>query len=281
MARVRKEFITDRLNDLYDKKWRSQGKTQKEFAEAIKEVDPASGINETYVSRLLNGKYAPKQYLPAICQVLDVDISEFSPKTHDDRYQYASDFADGLEGRLEELAINNFKIDLTFFQGLKNIIPDFDDVFPKFYPLFWYDVFDQNHKPFQRIVPAETTETSSGQGLFQITRDGKTYFLTKYDMKFILWLQLKIRKYVLALFEAHQKTLDEAEARVDTVFWEKNLEVNPEFDKDNTFWTVYKLSEEELQDIDQFGIYTEKEERRFRLPRVGTPLYDDNTETEG
>ncbi len=281
MARVKKEFVTDKLNELFNKKWRSQGKTQKEFAEAIKEVNPASGINETYVSRLLNGEYAPKRYLPAICQVLDVDISEFTPKTHDDRYQYASDYADGLEGRLEELAEQNFKIDLTFLQGLRNIVPDFDSTFPVYTPLHWHDVHDQNHQPYQRTVPAEATETSKGQGLFQITKDGKTYFLTKYDMKFIRGLQVGIRKYVLAQFEARQKGIEKAEADANVKFWEKNMEFNPKFAEDSTLWETYVFSDEELQDIDKYGIYTEQAEKKFGLPRVGTPLYDDSTETEG
>ena len=267
MAKIKKEFITDRLNELYLTKWKSQGKTQR--------------INETYVSKLLNGVYSPKQYLPTICQVLGVDISEFTPKTRDDRYQYASDYADGLEGSLEKIAKENFKIDLTFFQGLRNIIPDFDSVFPVYAPLTWYDVHDKNHKPYQRAVPAEATETSSGQGLFQITNDGRTVFLTKYDMKFLRGLQRAITKVVLSQFEARQKALDKAEADVNTLFWEKNMEENPNFDEDNTLWITYKLCEDELQKVDHYGIYTEEEENRFGLPRSGTPLYDDNTETEG
>ncbi len=281
MAKIKKEWMTDKLNEVYDMKWRSQGKTQKEFAQAIKEVDPQCGINETYVSRLLNGVHSPKQYLPVICQVLDVDISEFTPKTHDDRYQYVVDYANGLEGSLEKRAKEKFKRDLTFFQGLRNIIPDFDKAFPVFAPLHFYDVTGQDHDPYERAVPAEAVETSKGRGLFQYTKDGKTYFLTKYDMKFIRALQVQIGKYVSSLFEAHQKTLEKAEADANALFWEKNKEVNPDFDKDNTLWTTYVLSEEEKQEVDKFGIYTEKEEKRFGLPRSGTPLYDDNTETEG
>ena len=166
MARVKKEFVTDKLNELYLTKWKAQGKTQREFAEAIRNVDPSSGINETYVSKLLNGVYSPKSYLPAICEVLDVDISEFTPKTHDDRYQYATAFADGLEGTLEGFAKEHFGIDLTFFQGLRNIIPEFDSIFPVYAPLCFYDVnsYDTNGRErnvFERRVPAEAMETSS------------------------------------------------------------------------------------------------------------------------
>jgi hypothetical protein len=100
-------------------------------------------------------------------------------------------------------------------------------------------------------------------------------------MKFIRGLQVGIRKYVLAQFEAHQKGLEKAEADANVLFWEKNMEANPDFAEDNTLWETYRFSDEELQDIDKFGIYTEKEGQRFRLPPTGTPLYDDSTETEG
>ncbi len=274
MAKVKKEFITDKLEELYLLKWKSQGKTQKQFAEAIKEANPESGINETYVSKLLHGTYSPKQYLPTICQVLCVDISEFTPKTHDDRYQYAADYADGLEGSLEKMAEENFKIDLTFFQGLRNIIPDFDNVFPFFCPLENYGESDIKHKPYQRAVPAEAVETSKGQGLFQIMKDGRTIFLTKFDMKYIRAIQIQIRKYTKALFEAHQKTLEKAEADTNVYFWEKNKEINPNFDKDNTLWETYVLSDEELQNIDKSGIYTEKEEIRCKISKNAFPPDD-------
>lgn len=269
---ISRDYVTVKFNELYMLKWKGQGKTAIEFVRAIQNVMPDAKCDYKYVSKWLNGYMSPVKYLPAICQVLDVDLSEFSPKTHDEKYQYSSDYADGLEGRLEELAEQNFKIDLTFFQGLRNIIPEFDSTFPVFCPLFRYGQFDTRHKPYQRSVPAEATETSSGQGLFQITKDGKTYFLTKYDMKMIARIQKAVRKIVLTWFDKLSDEMKEAETKANLKYQEENAV---------DIWSEYILSDEELQSIDRWGIYTVEEEQRFGLPRVGTPLYDDNTETEG
>ena len=283
---VSRDFVTVKFNELYMLKWKGQGKTAMDFVRAIKEIMPEAKCDYKYVSKWSNGYMSPVKYLPAICTVLDVDISEFSPKTHDEKYQYSSDYANGLEGRLEEIAEQNFGIDLTFFQGLRNIVPNFDSTFPKYAPLHYYGINayapdGRQRNVYERRVPQETTETKSGKGLFQITMDGQTVFLTKYDMKFIRSLQNRISKLVSVYFEDHQKTIDKAETEANVRFWELIKEINPEFDQDHVIWTEDRLSEEDLQAIDKSGIYTEKEERKFRLPRHGTPLFDDSTETEG
>ena len=66
--------------------------------------------------------------------------------------------------------------------------------------------------------------------------------------------------------------MKDAEEFVNYSFWVKNLCLNPNFEKDHTLWETYVFSEEELQEMDKAGIYTEKEEKRFNLPRRGTPL---------
>ena len=274
------KFVSQKFDEFYIKKWLGLGKTTAEFVEAIHDIIPNAKCDYKYVSKWRRGYMSPVKYLPAICQILDVDISEFTPKTHEEKYHYSAKYADGLEGSLEKIAEQNFKIDLTFFQGLRNIIPEFDKTFPVFSPLHFYDVTDHRHKPYQRSVPAESKETSLGQGLFQITRNEKTYFLTKNDMKFIRGIQGAVRKYVTSLFEAHQKKLENDEAQANVIFWEKTMEFNPDYSKDETLWITYELSDEELQQIDPSGIYTESEEKRFKLPPKGTLLYQDHTETE-
>ena len=280
MSKVKKEYISDRFCDLYARKWQSQGKTQKEFTEAIKAVDPSSGITASYVSKLLSGTYSPKRYLSAICQVLDVDISEFTPKKRNDRYKYVSEYADGVEKALEDKAIKDFKIDLTFFQGLRNIIPDFDKLFPMFLPIFEYGAFDTNHKPYQRYVPAESAETSQGKGLLQIERDGKTYFLSVYDLKIIKIVQELLKKKAVSYFELLLKQYAVAEDTVNRRYQELVLQENPNYETDQVLWTVCHLSEETIQTIDKYGMYTDEELSRFNLER-GKPVYREPGNTEG
>lgn len=267
MARGSKEFISNRLIELYETKWHAKGKTQKEFTEALKEADPHSGINETYVSKLLHGVYAPKRHLPAICQVLEVDLSEFIPKEHDERYQYAPEYADEIETFLEDIAENNFRIDLTFFQGLRNITPGFDDLFPQFSPLCCFGLFDRTHKAFERIPEAIASETSNGKGVLQIQKDGKTYFLTQYDLKIIRWLQIRIQKHALNCMNYLKAEFDKAEAEANMQYEEGKMHATPE--------------DEDLQLVDPFGMYTEKEWSKYHLPKGGKVLLDRSGNTEG
>lgn len=265
-----RDYVSKRFSELYLQKWKGQGKKAQQFVDAIKEVMPEAKCDYKYVSKWLKGNMIPVKYLNAICEVLEVDISEFTPKKHADRYEYASGYADGLESWLEERAVNNFKIDLTFFQGLRNIVPNFDEIFPVFCPIY-YREFDSKEEYYKRKVPAAAAETSDGKALFQIKRDGQTYFLTKSDMKFISAIQNKIRKYLIALFEAHKKELEAAEAKVLAMFWEKNLEANLEegnldFAENHRFDIVYKLSDEEKQEIDKYGLYTDAEKKKYNLP---------------
>ena len=260
-----RDYVSKRFSELYRQKWRGQGKTATQFVAAIKEVMPEALCDYKYVSKWLNGYMSPVKYLRAICEVLEVDISEFTPKKHADRYEYSPDYADGLEGWLEERAVNNFKIDLTFFQGLRNIIPNFDEIFPNFCPIYYRDC-DSQEQYYKRMVPAAASEASKGKALFQLERDGTTFFLTKNDMKFIKEMQIRVKKLMIALFEAHKKELEAAEANALAMFWEKNMEINPNFAEDNTFWETYVLSDEELQQIDRYGLYTDAEKKRYHLP---------------
>ena len=177
-----REYIIQRFRVLYQSKWAIKGKSQQQFADEIKKILPDSGINKTYVSRLANGVYAPRPHLlQAICTVLGVNASEFDPQSWNDKYRYSVDYAKNVEGDLERRAIEDFKIDLTFFQGLRNIMPDFEEKYPKYSPLHYYGIEDSNHKVYERSVPAKTQKIPDGESLFQITRDGKTIFLTPFD----------------------------------------------------------------------------------------------------
>ena len=279
-----REYVTKRFSELYRQKWSGQGKTATQFVAAIKEVMPEALCDYKYVSKWLNGYMSPVKYLNAICEVLEVDISEFTPKKHADRYEYSPDYADGLEGWLEEKAVNNFKIDLTFFQGLRNIVPNFDEIFPVFCPIYYRDC-DSKEEYYKRKVPAYASETNNGKALFQLQRDGKTFFLTKSDMKFIRAIQNRISRYLIALFNEHKKVLDAAEANALTMFFEKNAEINPDFEEKRVFYTTYVLSDEELQKIDKFGLYTDEEKAKYHLPPDDmyideNTVYPDRTEEE-
>lgn len=262
-----REFVTRQFNNFYQAKWIAEGKTAIDFAEAIKQVMPEANCDQRYVSKWKTGKMSPVKYLPAICRVLGVDLSEFTPSGHDERYQYAPDYADEIETFLENIAENNFKIDLTFFQGLRNITPGFDDLFPQFSPLCCFGLFDRTHKAIERIPEAIASETSNGKGVLQIQQDGKTYFLTQYDLKIIRWLQIRIQKYTLHCMDYLKAEFDKAEAEANMQYEEGKMHATPE--------------DEDLQLVDPFGMYTEKEWSKYHLPKGGKVLLDRSGNTEG
>lgn len=272
-----RDYVSKRFSELYLQKWKGQGKKAQQFVDAIKEAMPEAKCDYKYVSKWLKGNMIPVKYLNAICEVLEVDISEFTPKTHEDKYKYSSAYSDKVEAALEKRAAEDFKIDLTFLQGLRNIVPNFDSAFPKYAPLHYYGLNafapdGRERNVYERRVSVEIAEPSGGKGVLQIERDGELISLTKYDLKFIRELQIRISKLVSLYFEEHKKALEKAETEINIHYWELIKEINPDFEQDNTIWTDCRLSDETLQEIDRYGIYTEKEEKRFNLPREGTDL---------
>ena len=273
-----RDFIIQRFQELYRKYWKSEGKSQLQFAMAIQKEMPDAKVTNQYVHRWYKGTLRPgNKYLPAICKVLGVDISEFRPTTHEEYYRYSSDFSDQMELMLEKMAVENFELDLDFISGLRCLMA-FEKCFPVYHPLHYYGVEAEGRKPYERMVSAEKAKVETVKGIFEVRTDDMTFTLTKYDMKFLKEVQFEVFKLVLGLFDKRKKQLEQAEKDANYYFWMKNFALNPDYGKDHTLWTTYVLSEEDLQRIDEAGIYTEKEERRFKLPRRGTPLVN-NTET--
>lgn len=267
-----RDFIIERFQELYRKYWKSTGKTQLQFAMAIQKEMPDAKVTNQYVHRWYKGTLRPgNKYLPAICKVLGVDISEFTPSTHRDLYRYSSAFSDMMELMLDKMAMENFEINVDFIHGLRCLIP-FSHFFPVYHPLYYYGPNALNHQPYERGVSAPKANVETVEGLFEIRTEEKTISMTKYDLKFLREVQIEVANLVLKLFEERKKQLDQAEKDANYMFWMRNFAINPNYGKDHTLWETYVLSEEELQRIDKAGIYTEKEEKRFNLPRRGTPL---------
>ena len=169
---------------------------------------------------------------------------------------------------MEEIAEKNVCIDLTFFQGLRNIIPDFDSIYPCYFPLYYREA-DSNGEYYKRFVPADSSETSNGKGLFQLERDGQLYFLTKYDLKIIKTLQDAVIKSVCDWFVKVDRKMKRAESAAIRKFIDK---YGDSFVRDG-------LSSAELQELDPLGMYTDDERKKYNIPEG--PIYSEgNKETE-
>ena len=251
-----KDYVCKVFRELYFSKWESKpyGNKQQDFADAIVKIQPDAKCDNKNVSKWLNGT-PPLKYLPAICKIFDVGIDEFIPRGHDDRYHYSSEFADGLEKELERRATLDFGIDLTFLQGLKNIIPGFDSRFPLVAPLVFREG-DSEGQYYKRAVPEWAAKTTINQGLLQLTRDGKCYFMTIWDLKIIKVIQDQTAEFI-------KNRLDQISA--DLVKREKDA-IAQYIKQNDDIWVLEPLSDEQKQKIDPYGFYTESERKKYHLP---------------
>ncbi|MBQ6173475.1 MAG: helix-turn-helix transcriptional regulator [Clostridia bacterium] len=271
MSKASDEFAKARFVQLYREKWKAQGRTQKAFTDLISEIDPSCGITEGYVSKMVRGIHAPEKYLPAICKALDVDMSEFVPKSRAEKYKYSADYADGLEGALEKIAVENFGINLTFLQAVREIVPDFDKRFPVNTPLK-EDPFNEERHYLRRMPSGETCKISSKKGLLQVTKDGQTIFLTINDFKGIKEIQTKARSYIVWLINEYAARLQACEAEANRQYIEKHSMSHADDSPLDRTMTRF-----DLQKVDPYSIYTEDEWNKFNLPEI---IYSD-TKTEG
>ncbi len=224
---------------------------------------PDAKCDEKYVSKWLNGDMAPVKYLPTICQIFNVDIDVFIPKTHDERYQYYSEFSDKYESKMSKIAEENFKLDLTFIQALRNIIPDFDRRFPVCTPLPKHPLDGEQYRRGKHFKAAPA---SKNHRLFQITRDGKVQNMSAFDLKILKDIQKKVRDYVCSIFEETAADLKKREAEANRRYDELNDDI----------WVRTLLSEEELQNIDPYGFYTDSELKKYHLTREGIKIEEEN-----
>ena len=259
-----KEFIRNAFYNVYQRKWKSRGRSQEEFAEAVRKVDPECGINKTYVSKLLNGKYTPSaKYLGVFCKVLEVDIEEFFPSTYEDKYRYSSEYQDAVSEWKDHIAEDSFGLNLSLLYGLKQLI-DFDSEFPAFSPLECVAADPMNGFPFglkyERAELAEASEGSKGKSLLQISQDNKVVSMSPADLKYLKMIQSYIIRKVREQFAYHRQEL------IDSM--NEASEQCKQYLKPGELIIMGQdpLSPEELQKVDKWGIYTEEEKRRYKIP---------------
>lgn len=290
----RKDLLPDykqRLKYWYLQKWKG---TQDQFAAAVwdewcnmhpeipKDAKPA--IERNAANRWMSEKdpLLGLKYISAICKVLDIDVSEFLITTRAEKYKYSTEYADERDRKHAEMAQNNYKIDLTFFQGLRNIVPDFDAHFPFYAPLA-LDEYNPASAPYDRdalkkLITREASETTHGVGLFQLHQNGTNRDMNKYDMKLVKLLQMQMKRCYYAWCEAVSKKLDSDMAAVNNEFVKNNpviryhdpnepLEMIEDDDKGHSgLWD--EMTAEELQHLDPFGIYTDEEAQKYHLKQA-------------
>ena len=261
--KAEKQYIHGRFVNLYMDAWKSKGKTQKMFVDAVKALDPGNGITVSYVSKLLNGKYTPSaRNLQIFCKVLGVDSEpEFTPSTSAEKYRYSAEYQDRVTEYFEQVA-DSFGLNLSFLNGLRQIV-DFDKEFPMFTELIVAAADPMQFFPsgltYKRAEKGECSEASSGKRLFQITIGDKVYNMEPADIKFLKAVQNCIVRKVNELFAKHRQELIDAAnlaaERCEGYSFAQMITSGKD-----------PLSPEELQKIDKWGIYTVDEYKRFNFP---------------
>lgn len=265
---MHRDFTIKQFQKLYQECWVNKGRRAQQLVDRIKEIDPTAKLDYKVISKWATGEYPPGlRYLTIIIEIfkediptLDLSYFSYDLNTHADKYRYSKDYVNDVEEHIKTTATNNFKIDLSLLQGIRNIVPDFDDKFPVYTPLYFNDG-DAEGKPYRRKESAETLAPDAKHGLFRITRDGKTVFLTVYDLKLIRNLQLHLRQTVYRWFDKVAAELVSAETEINLDYIERNPP-GEDFFTDIPDATL----DDYLQRFDRWGIYSEEEHRKYKLP---------------
>ena len=260
-------YASEKFRQLYMAKWKSKGLSQAQFAQRVNEAMRNQGkkaeCNYRYVSSWVSGAKFPQLYLKAVCEVLEVDETEFIPARSEDQYQYSTKYQDKVSTWQDDIAKKNFGLNLTLMKALKELV-SFDTDFPIYTPLECVSAEPEEGYPFglkyERMKPLEAAEADASRSLFQIRHEGKIINLSPSDMKFLKVVQDTIVGNARALFEYHQKELlfaEETAATRSRILLKPGCTVNLD---------EGPISPEELQKIDPYGFYTEQERKRHKIP---------------
>lgn len=251
---IKNDFFTAKFNELYQEKWKSKGKTQADFAEAIRNCFPnphACKCTNHNVSKWLSGSF-PEMYLEQIAQVLEVDLEVFIPQTRSEKYEYDSEYIKGITDDHAKYA-KGIGLKGSF---MKYVVqkPDFAESFPVYSPLWLkvsglpcFEKWEISRLPLAECAPVERTT-------FQIEKDGKKITLSRADLEFLKEVQSKVYDYVDYLFYCRSKEMEEEEKKAQTLLPKRTID-------ENGVSIAYRptgVVQHELQEIDRFRKYVIK-----------------------
>lgn len=262
-----KEYIRKMFVQFYDKNWKGKGReySQEAFVAEVKKIDPQSGFTKSRLSKILNGhSYTTARYLEIFARVLGVELEDFYPQSvYAEKYGGSPEYQNEVAKYNNRIARECFGLDLSFLYGLKQLI-DFDSEFPTFAPLECITADPEEGYPFglkyERVQLVPAAEIDKGRGLFQVSRDGEVFNLSPVDMKYLKTIQNSVVKIVKGLFAEHRQELESA--ALEATYRCK------EFLKGGKAITLGRdpFSPEELQKLDNNGIYTEEEYKKYDIP---------------
>lgn len=226
-----KETFTPKLIDLYNKRWKSEKKSQKAFAEAMNalyekyDIRDRSGEEQRtcthqQVSQWLNGTFPDDENLRCICEILGVDPEHFTSPTEDELYKFSSDYMTDIgENKIlpycEEVGLDpHFVVVISDLFG-----EDLGEQFP-----FWTQLI-RNPKllcdPSELYIRPDPVDFWSSSAemkpdvkMFQIevknqngSDETKRITLSYSDLLFLRDVQDEVKEYIEFLFLKRKKEL--------------------------------------------------------------------------
>ena len=220
----KEKFFFDRLKDLFEewqRKEKSEGRrgSQQAFADQINEGKSDGRCDYRYVSKWLNGKAYPETYINDIARVLDVDVEELFPQTHDELYKDSSEYMNALKEEEITPYCDKIGLDEEFVKAIREQV-DFDKSFPLFKPIHQNPNYIFDGK-YYALVPDNCLSDSApmDDDVFQIKRcvdeeEGSERLITlsRPDLLFLRDVQKEVSRYIEFLFMKRQEEMkDEVE----------------------------------------------------------------------
>ena len=249
---IGKTVWKERFTNAYKKKWKSLGKSQKEFAEEINKVrtreenGTIGTVSGQQVSKWLHGSVPEFYNLDAICEVLGLEIEYFSP-TREENYRDSTQYITEL-GKAHTEFSKEIGLDLDFLKGLHNVV-DFDSLFPMYSPII-ADHSDILTKYKRQLNFANSAPIDDDLDFLQIHRYGKTLTLHRCDLAYLREVQDQVVEFVGYLF---YKRREEMKGEV------KEANSRSHFETMNGGKAFRPLHREEFLEIDRLAHYVYKD----------------------
>lgn len=203
----RDEFFTKKFREIYDEKWKKNGRSQAEFARAVNEFQEDEGrCTYQLVSKWYNGTF-PEKYFSSIAKVLGVEEDEFFPQTHDEKYRSSSVFMTGVGEGMREYS-EKIGLNESFLHILRSM-GDFETDFPFYCPIVEKTDKTTFRSEFVRLNETNASDSAPMLGddlpVFQFERDGKLITMSVEDLEFLKDVQDKVEEYVSFLYYQRRK----------------------------------------------------------------------------
>lgn len=232
---LKEEYQTEfskRFSEKYEK-WKRSGDGERKndiiFADEVfnyerdhgtgsKKLGKGCNAKSIYDYRKGNSMPGNKSRMIALAAVLGCDVSELLPSTIADKHRFLPGYINQVGSELEKYA-QSIGLSLHFVAALKEIVPDYSNVFPLFLPVHESsDAFDLSnaYTRYKESDACNDFEISkkSGNDIFQFEYDGKTITISKSDLDYLKTLQDEIVSFVLYQFSRREK---EMETEIDTL----------------------------------------------------------------